>query len=371
MRRLGELLLERGAIAMEELQTCLEECRRTGGRLGTQLLKFGFVEERALLEALSDQLSVPFVPRALLQRASPLVRGTLPPEVAHRLKVVPFEASHGRLHVAMINPRDPAALEEISGYSDLMVEPYVCTEAGIRAALGEQPPADEDRQPRPTRPAESERDGWDRLWSDRPVAPEALLRLRPDDGSSDVWVLTSSYPGLAPVVSLEGEAVEPELDADTFVDRLKEVSHRDEVASLLVRFACRLLPRVCLFAVHKDRVVGWTARGQSVVVDDIQSVQIPHDEPSIFTELRQASGPYMGTIPEGKANAALVNALGDPPPRQVAVVPVWVKDRPVAFLLGDDPGEDAVTVPLQELVDAANKAGVALEILILKKKIEA
>ena len=38
--------------------------------------------------------------------------------------------------------------------------------------------------------------------------------------------------------------------------------------------------------------------------------------------------------------------------------------------LGDDPGEDAVTVPLQELMDAANKAGVAFEILILKKKIQ-
>ncbi len=372
MRRLGELLLERGAIAMEELQTCLEECRRTGGRLGTQLLKFGFVEERVLLEALSEQLGVPFVPRALLQRASPLLRGTLPPEVARRLQSIPFDSSHGKLHVAMTNPRDLAALDEISGYTDLAVEAYVCTEAGIRAALGELVPGEDER---PAAAAASRRtehadNGWERLWTPTPVAPDVLLRLRPPPSLREPTALTSSFPGLAPVVHLEGDAVEPELDAETFVARLQDVTHRDEVASLLVRFASRLLPRVCLFAVHRDRVVGWTARGHGVVVDDIQSVQIPHDEPSVFSEMRHAERPFMGTIPEGKANASLVRALGDPPPRQVAVVPVWVKDRPVAFLVGDDPGEDAVTVPLQELVDAANKAGVAFEILILRKKIQ-
>ena len=45
MKRLGEILLERGAIAITELHTCLEACHHSGGRLGTQLLKFGFVDE--------------------------------------------------------------------------------------------------------------------------------------------------------------------------------------------------------------------------------------------------------------------------------------------------------------------------------------
>jgi len=58
MKRLGEILLERGAIAIAELHTGLEACHYSGGRLGTQLLKFGFVDEHALLEALSEQLEV-------------------------------------------------------------------------------------------------------------------------------------------------------------------------------------------------------------------------------------------------------------------------------------------------------------------------
>ena len=59
MKRLGEILLDRGAIGVTELHTGLEACHYSGGRLGTQLLKFGFVDEHALLEALSEQLNVP------------------------------------------------------------------------------------------------------------------------------------------------------------------------------------------------------------------------------------------------------------------------------------------------------------------------
>ena len=51
MKRLGELLLERGAIDVNELHTGLEASSRLGGRLGTQLLRFGFVSEKDLLRA--------------------------------------------------------------------------------------------------------------------------------------------------------------------------------------------------------------------------------------------------------------------------------------------------------------------------------
>ena len=61
MQRLGEILIEEGVLSLTELHTALETCHRTGGRLGTQLLEFGYVEERMLLDALSRQLGVPSV----------------------------------------------------------------------------------------------------------------------------------------------------------------------------------------------------------------------------------------------------------------------------------------------------------------------
>ena len=63
--------------------------------------------------------------------------------------------------------------------------------------------------------------------------------------------------------------------------------------------------------------------------------------------------------------------MGDPAPIEVVAVPVRVKDRPVAFLIGDVPGESAVAVPVDELLAMAGRAGLAFEILIMKKKLHA
>jgi len=125
------------------------------------------------------------------------------------------------------------------------------------------------------------------------------------------------------------------LDEPTFVERLKEVRHRDEVGELLVRFASRYLSRVCLFAVHRRRVVGWMARGQAVVVDDVQSVEISLDESPLLQDVAETGRAYIGPVPA--ASESLLRALSDPPPLEVAVVPVRVKERTVALLMGTTP----------------------------------
>ena len=115
MKRLGEILLDWGVLAVAELHTALEACRRSGGRLGTQLLRFGFVDERSLLDALSEQNGVPSVTSRVLGRAPIEIRGLLAPKVARRLQAVPFGKSATALRVAMTNPGDRAKIEEMIG----------------------------------------------------------------------------------------------------------------------------------------------------------------------------------------------------------------------------------------------------------------
>jgi hypothetical protein len=107
MKKLGEILIERGVIALSELHTSLEACRRSGGRLGTQLLKFGFVDEPALLRALAEQYGARAVASAALRKAPIEVLSLVPPALARRLRAVPFERLPIHLKVAMINPPDP------------------------------------------------------------------------------------------------------------------------------------------------------------------------------------------------------------------------------------------------------------------------
>jgi hypothetical protein len=105
-----------------------------------------------------------------------------------------------------------------------------------------------------------------------------------------------------------------------------------------------------------------------MVVDDIQALTIPVDEPSILSRIAEDES-FCGQFPAGEVNDLLIQLFGDPAPVEVAVFPVFVKKRVVAFLLGDIPGSHVPEEARNQLLVAVKKAGVAFEILIMKKKI--
>ncbi len=373
MKRLGEILLDWGVIAVSELHTGLEACRRSGGRLGTQLLKFGFVDENSLLEALSEQYGVPAVSGRVLERAPLEVRSMIPPRVARRLQAVPFARTPEGLRVAMTNPRDPASIEEISEVTGCSIERFVSSESAILAVISE---SDHDfvevvtrGEPEPRAEPVMAAFDWEQLWTPPQPQPERLLRITRRRPAPLDNVLVATFPGLAPVAEEAGREADHEIDEVTFRRRLAEVEHRDEVGRLLLRYAAHYFGRLCLFAVHRGVVVGWMARGHGVAVDDVQSFELPLDRPALFSESLHGSDRYIGPIPIGRDNDALVRVMGEPRPAAVLLLPIRVKDHTVAFLIGDTPGEDTVAVPVEELVAAARKAGAALEVLIIRKKI--
>ena len=366
-KRLGEILLDKGAIAVSELHTGLEACHHTGGRLGTQLLKFGFVDEHALLEALSEQLGTPSVPSSVLRRSSLELRRLVPVHVGRRLQAVVFKRLNGRLSVAMTNPRDPAAIEEIVSYTGLEITPHVATETGVLAALADlEDDVVEFLREVEHSGASGTGNDWDRLWAPPPLRPIDLLRAR---GRASVAkkLLSATFPGLVPVPDSGTSAAEP-LGDKAFRSLLHGAVQRDDIGELLLRRVIAVLTRCSLFAVHSGRVVGWMTRGAGVVVEDVQSFSVSLDLPSIFSDLTGADS-YGGPMPTGPINDELVRILGDPPPKQLVVIPVRVKQRSVAFLIGDNPGKDLPELVREEFVPAAQKAGVAFEVLIMKKKI--
>ena len=370
MKRLGEILLEHGAIAIAELHTGLEACHYSGGRLGTQLLKFGFVDEYALLEALSEQLGVPSVSATVLRRAPDSLRRMIPLHVSRRLQVVVFEKKNGNLSVAMTTPRNPAAIEEVVSYLGLDITPHVATEIGILTALAEikeDEPTEAATVPVPKAGFVAKSDEWDRLWTPPRLRSRDILRAGPGQRNGRS-VLASTFPGLAPVPELSRAAAPGPLGQEVYQQLLHSVEYRDDVGELLLRRANAILERCYLLAVHSGKVVGWLARGAGVVVDDVQSFAVQHDAPSILAEA-DGSEIYCGPLPKGEVNDALRKILGDPEPSEVAICPVLVKNRVIAYLVGDSPGSGVTDRARQQLIAATQKAGIAFEVLILKKKI--
>ncbi len=372
MQRLGEILIERGVLSLTELHTALETCHRTGGRLGTQLLEFGYVEERMLLDALSKQLGVPGAIKVKLLHSPLRVRKMLPTQVGRRLQAVPFEVTKGGIKVAMTNPNDRAALDEVSTHLNEKILPHVATEDAVLAALGGAENDDADWSPRVEPSVVKARrsgdvEGWNLLWEQPRFRLASLFRPAPRRARSGE-VLLASFPDLTTVAPHQATSHELRVDESNFSALIHQADNRDEIGSLLVRYVASKFDRVCLFSVHKGTVSGWMARGRSVVLEDLQSFSVSLDDPSIFADVGHSDS-YVGAILLNSGNRELIQALADPAPTEVVAVPVRVKQRVVAFVLCDDPGHPASSENLDDVVTACRKAGVALEVLILRKKL--
>lgn len=132
---MGDLLLKEGVISEHQLELALEEQRTTGMRLGEILLKNGFLNERQLAEALSKQLHLPFVS---LARYRPMQEAlnAVPESVAKRLEVVPLAVlENNRLKVAVADPLNLIALDELRLITSMELDLAVATHSDIARYL--------------------------------------------------------------------------------------------------------------------------------------------------------------------------------------------------------------------------------------------
>ncbi len=132
--RLGSMLIQAGVVTEKQLEEALKEQESTGDRLGSTLIKLGFISEETLAQFLSQQLRVPAV-NLLEEEISPEVLPLISPEMAHRYQVVPLGRMGRLLTLAMVNPTDIYAIEDIKFHTGLEVSPAVATEGSVRKAL--------------------------------------------------------------------------------------------------------------------------------------------------------------------------------------------------------------------------------------------
>lgn len=136
--RIGEVLVQRRRIDAAQLRSALAHQRRWGGRLGGALVKLGFLAERVMLEEVARQLGVALVeigPRVV----PPAVLGLLPARLVRARKVLPLEllglGGRGPLVVAMADPADLCALDEVQFATGLEVRPLLAAEGDLDQAI--------------------------------------------------------------------------------------------------------------------------------------------------------------------------------------------------------------------------------------------
>jgi type IV pilus assembly protein PilB len=134
MSRLGELLLRDQIISPEQLQRAQEESRKSGDRLGNSLIKTGAIPEEDLTQFLSKQYGVPAVNLAEFDIDAEVI-SLVPKDVAIRHRVVPVNRAGSSLIVAIADPSNILAIDDLKFVTGYNIEAVVASDVGISDAI--------------------------------------------------------------------------------------------------------------------------------------------------------------------------------------------------------------------------------------------
>jgi type IV pilus assembly protein PilB len=132
--KLGDLLLKQKLITQEQLETALKLQREEGGKIGEALVRVGAVSEGDITETLSQQFGVPSIDLAHFE-IDPGVIKVVPGEVARKYGVLPVNKTGATLTIAMGDPTNVFAMDDIKFMTGYNVEPVVASEIALRKAI--------------------------------------------------------------------------------------------------------------------------------------------------------------------------------------------------------------------------------------------
>lgn len=133
--KLGELLIKEGVINHKQLEEALKSQVIFGGRLGTNLVEMGLIDEEKLVQYLSKLLEVPYVSPDQLNSIPPEVIKLISREMAEEYKMIPLSLDKKRLTIAIWDPSDLSAIDAISFITGYIIKPLVCSELRLLTAL--------------------------------------------------------------------------------------------------------------------------------------------------------------------------------------------------------------------------------------------
>jgi type IV pilus assembly protein PilB len=132
--RLGQLLVSAEMITDDQLKRALSVQQKDGGRLGSNLVKLGFIGEDKLISFLSKQYGIPAVNLQELDIDQSLCK-LIPSDVVQKYQIMPINRTGATITIAMVDPSNVFALDDVKFMTGYNVEPVVASEAAIKAAV--------------------------------------------------------------------------------------------------------------------------------------------------------------------------------------------------------------------------------------------
>jgi type IV pilus assembly protein PilB len=134
MSRIGELLVREKVLSLQQLQHAQDEAKRSGKRLGVALSKLGYVQDQELTQFVARQYSLPAVNLGEIE-IDPAVLKLIPREIAEKHQVIPIKRQGSTLIVAMADPSNIYAIDELKFLTQYNIDPVVASDTAIEGAM--------------------------------------------------------------------------------------------------------------------------------------------------------------------------------------------------------------------------------------------
>jgi len=132
--RLGELLLKENLVSPQQLQDALNHAKQSGGKVGKAFVSLGFVKDEEITSLLSRQYGVPSINLDHFE-VDPAIIKIIPAETARKYQVLPLSRSGATLTIAMADPTNVFAMDDIKFMTGYNVEPVVASESALEDAI--------------------------------------------------------------------------------------------------------------------------------------------------------------------------------------------------------------------------------------------
>ena len=134
MSRIGELLVREKMLSLQQLQQAQDEAKRTGKRLGATLARMGLVPDNVLTQMVARQYSLPAINLSEIE-IDPNVLKLIPKDICEKHQVIPVRRQGPTLIVAMADPSNIYAIDELKFLTQYNIDPVVASDGAIETAL--------------------------------------------------------------------------------------------------------------------------------------------------------------------------------------------------------------------------------------------
>jgi len=372
---LGEMLMQAGALTRAQLEQVLNAQSIYGGRLGTNLVEMGLIGEDQLSQVLNEKMGVPCLDASALNNIPAQIVSLVPLEMAQRYRVLPVALEGKRLILAMLDPSDFKAIEEIGFVTGLVIMPRVCSELRLNISLERYYGIKREIRYIPvsggfrSRVCQSMAQGNGQQAGD-PAPDQEAYSGHPVPGDPRTAPGAPGGTGIAAPAEAERSCDHcgRRITMEVLAERLAGAPSETQVVSAVLWYLGGEFDRAAFLRLKNDMALGVQAVAVGNEVDGFAGYGIPLDQAGQLRSVVQEKRLFLGEVPGEGGTAQLMRVMGSSPPAPALVVPVAVGGQVAGMICVND-HKGRLSGGVFELQRVVAMAELAFEMLRIRKRI--